>query len=1023
MKFKRLISSVLTAMLVISAASVPLSASADEVFEIPQDSEAVSSKLDILASGDSDISEYYSGSNLNAQNYTNALRWTLPITSYLSTCDDGTIMRFQNNDSCSGYLVEYFDSSFTRLSSKLVPKEMDIFGGFYTDGSNNFVISGQQNYEEDDSKEVIRITKYDKNWNRLSSASLYGANTVDPFQAGSLRMDTCGKYLLIRTSHKMYKSSDGNNHQANVTIEYDMYNSKITDSYTAIMNNNYGYVSHSFNQFIKVENNSIVAVDHGDAHPRSVAVLKYSTDCSGGKFTKSSSFCTVIDAVPMSGSTGENDTGVAVGGFEISDSSYLIAGNIVADSTQYKSSSASRNVYVAAVNKFTSAVNMNLITNYTSSDSGVVNPQFAKIDSNRFIVMWSVKGNTSKVYYTEIDGSGNQVGSVYEMDASLSDCAPKVINNQLTWYVWNNNKVSFYQISVNDISNVSSKTVGYNSPVVNNSYLGSSTVTTGEYASLYLRASGGTGSFTYDLFVRRKGSSGVVMSRTGLTSSGIRFSLGSSGEYEVQVDAIDSDGTKTSKTMPLTFANASDPLTNNSTVDKTAVSVGDTVKLSGAASGGSGSYTYTYNYRLKGASSWTVIGTANTSSTTANFVPNASGSYELMVKTTDSDGTTAEKTFDVTVTDKLTNNSTISSANVYTGDKLVITGAASGGEGDYKYAFYYKKSSDSSYTLKGTEFGSDTSVTLYPSYASAYNIQIKVKDSSGKVSTKTYIVNVKEGLKNSSAISAKTAYVGDKVTVTGAATGGAGSCKYAFYYKQHSKTSWTLKSAEFGSDTSVDIYPAYAAAYDIMVKAKDNDGKIVSKTMTLDVKPTLKNNSKVSSASVYKGSKLTVTGAATGGAGSCKYAFYFRQKGKTEWTLKGTEYGTATSVDIYPGTVTKYEIMVKVKDSNGRVVSKTMTVDVKQPLTNKSTVSKTTAKVGDQITITGAASGGAGSCKYAFYYKQHQNSTWNTKGTVYGSDTTVYLNPKYVAKYDVMVKVKDASGTIVTKTFTIDVSK
>ena len=58
-------------------------------------------------------------------------------------------------------------------------------------------------------------------------------------------------YLFIRTSHTMYKSSDGYNHQANVTIQVDEKNMNITDSFTKIMNSAYGYVSHSFNQFIK----------------------------------------------------------------------------------------------------------------------------------------------------------------------------------------------------------------------------------------------------------------------------------------------------------------------------------------------------------------------------------------------------------------------------------------------------------------------------------------------------------------------------------------------------------------------------------------------------------------------------------------------------------------------------------------------------------------------------------------------------------------------------------------------------
>ena len=60
-------------------------------------------------------------------------------------------------------------------------------------------------------------------------------------------MTHSGDHLLVRTCHEMYKSSDGNNHQSNVTIEVDMPSMTITDSYTGIMNVDYGYVSQSFN--------------------------------------------------------------------------------------------------------------------------------------------------------------------------------------------------------------------------------------------------------------------------------------------------------------------------------------------------------------------------------------------------------------------------------------------------------------------------------------------------------------------------------------------------------------------------------------------------------------------------------------------------------------------------------------------------------------------------------------------------------------------------------------------------------
>lgn len=156
----------------------------------------------------------YSGSNVNDQDY---VQWSDTVKSYLTVCDNGNYMRVQSGAIEGKLLVEYYSSDFEPLSTKLIDNELPIFGAFYDSSDNYYVLSGQENPKQNDSLEVFRITKYDKNWNKIKSCGLYGANTTVPFDAGSARMTHSGDHLLVRTCHKMYKSSDGNNHQANVT--------------------------------------------------------------------------------------------------------------------------------------------------------------------------------------------------------------------------------------------------------------------------------------------------------------------------------------------------------------------------------------------------------------------------------------------------------------------------------------------------------------------------------------------------------------------------------------------------------------------------------------------------------------------------------------------------------------------------------------------------------------------------------------------------------------------------------------
>lgn len=91
-------------------------------------------------------------------------------------------------------------------------------------------------------------------------------------------------------------------------------------------------------------------------------------------------------------------------------------------------------------------------------------------------------------------------------------------------------------------------------------------------------------------------------------------------------------------------------------------------------------------------------------------------------------------------------------------------------------------------------------------------------------------------------------------------------------------------------------------------------------------------------------------------------------------------------------------------------------------LVNNSIVSETEIPLGDSITMTGAASGGRGAYKYAFYYKRSTASAWTTIGTEFGTAVTAKLKPLAAVKYDIKIVVKDSAGKTATKEFKITVT-
>ena len=391
----------------------------------------------------------YSGSNVNDQDY---VQWSNTVKSYLTVCDNGNYMRVQSGAIKGKLLVEYYSSDFEPLSTKLIDNELPVFGAFYDSGNNYYVLSGQENPKQNDSLEVFRITKYDKNWNKIKSCGLYGANTTVPFDAGSARMTHSGDHLLVRTCHEMYKSSDGNNHQANVTIEVDMPSMTITDSYTGIMNVDYGYVSHSFNQFIKTDGNHIVALDHGDAHPRSAVLVKYNSDFTTGKFFPSYfEQVSNIDVVTYPEYTAGhyNYTGAAIGGFDVSSSSYIVAQSTV--DLDYINTSETRNVYVSAVSKDLSTNKLNKITSYAEGTDSASAPQLVKINNNSFLLLWS---RDTKVSCVKLNADGTVNGSIHTFEGSLSDCQPVIKNGRAVWYVYDKNNVTFNSLNLSNLDDI-----------------------------------------------------------------------------------------------------------------------------------------------------------------------------------------------------------------------------------------------------------------------------------------------------------------------------------------------------------------------------------------------------------------------------------------------------------------------------------------------------------------------------------------------------------------------------------------
>lgn len=363
-------------------------------------------------------------SNYNAQNYISASN---PMKSYLFEDEEGYLTRAEFID---GKLIyETYDEGGTMKDSGSIKDELPLTGGFYVSDKYRFVVYGQSNSSKSDNTEVMRIVKYDQKWTRISSCSLYGENTSVPFDGGSLRFAESGETLYIRTCHTMY-----NGHQANMQVAVDMSDMEVTDVLSKTANIDYGgYVSHSFNQFLRMDGEDLIALDHGDTYPRSSVLIKY-PNIKDTTYSKSS--VEYIETLRFWGITGAYLTGASIGGLEVSENHYISVGNY---ENYNKDASTVRNIFVNITDKdYLRDPNTKTIylTDYKKgSDVMVSTPQLVKVSEKTFLVLWNEMDKSGiKVHSQMIDEIGNKITEEQSFHGSLSDCQPILQKGEVVWY-------------------------------------------------------------------------------------------------------------------------------------------------------------------------------------------------------------------------------------------------------------------------------------------------------------------------------------------------------------------------------------------------------------------------------------------------------------------------------------------------------------------------------------------------------------------------------------------------------------
>lgn len=377
-------------------------------------------------------------------------------------CDGADYVYYYNKSGklhvVSYYKKKLYDYTLTdknKVQSKKVISlgSHDIFGAFYYGKDGNYYVTiGYDNPKESSTKTVIKVIKYSSSWKKIKTCNIKGnasncyMGIQTPFEAGNCRMDMAGNILYITTGRTMFKTTDdGLNHQSN--ISFQIYTDKMT--YT---NNNSDYTSHSFNQFVKIQDSYLYLVNHGDAYERAVrftVVMNYQEIIKKNKkvgyymwYNTAAYSEDTYNVLKILGRTGDNYTGLEVGGMEVGMNNVMICGTSVPQEYKIAGISGSKlgyvhNVFLVVADKFTGKSTVKWITKYNPQKSKVKvkESRMVKISDDRFAILYTTTyKKKDTLNYVLVDNNGNVISKKTFKNTSFSaGSQPIVFNNSIVW--------------------------------------------------------------------------------------------------------------------------------------------------------------------------------------------------------------------------------------------------------------------------------------------------------------------------------------------------------------------------------------------------------------------------------------------------------------------------------------------------------------------------------------------------------------------------------------------------------------